>query len=327
MQTFKTAIVVVLLLGVCYGAYVALNAPEPTLPDSLKDWNDEALALDVDNGSSVEIPQLAQTPTPGGLDSLAPPSVSPPTPAASAPTTSLSLPDTLASSANGKTPEVLTPPTLGGSTSSSSAAPKGNELPNLPDLPDLGNTKEGDSVPLAGTDNGPPIPSLGNTDLPGNADAPGITMPLLPGQGDAGSIASSNSFPSLPGSSSTESVPGGAKMISSKSSAKTALPFAQAKEQALKLANDSKLREALAMLSPYFNHLEVTEEEHTDLLICWMPWPLKSSTRAGIYSRTSTSSRLEIHQRALPTNIAFHLRRSTVSIVWVIHASCWPVPS
>lgn len=42
MQTIKTGVVVALLLAVCYGAFVALNAPEPNLPDELLsefDWN------------------------------------------------------------------------------------------------------------------------------------------------------------------------------------------------------------------------------------------------------------------------------------------------
>ncbi len=46
----------------------------------------------------------------------------------------------------------------------------------------------------------------------------------------------------------------------------TSQPFSVARDQALKLAGDGKLREALAMMSPYFNHIEVTHQEHLDLV-------------------------------------------------------------
>ena len=49
MQTIKTGVVVALLLAVCYGAFVALNAPEPNLPDELLsefDWNPDDAALE-----------------------------------------------------------------------------------------------------------------------------------------------------------------------------------------------------------------------------------------------------------------------------------------
>ena len=49
MQTIKTGVVVALLLAVCYGAFVALNAPEPALPDELLsefDWSPEEAGLE-----------------------------------------------------------------------------------------------------------------------------------------------------------------------------------------------------------------------------------------------------------------------------------------
>ena len=38
MQTIKTLVVVALLLTVCYGAYVAMNAPDVEVPEDLKEW-------------------------------------------------------------------------------------------------------------------------------------------------------------------------------------------------------------------------------------------------------------------------------------------------
>ncbi|MEM8732954.1 MAG: L,D-transpeptidase family protein [Planctomycetota bacterium] len=63
MQTIKTAVVFALLLAVCYGAFVALNAPEPDLPDSFADWQNsdagleslDELDLGIDIGSMDDV--------------------------------------------------------------------------------------------------------------------------------------------------------------------------------------------------------------------------------------------------------------------------------
>ena len=56
MQTIKTFVVVGLLLAVCYGAFVALNAPEVNIPEELEQWaqstNERAL-------QEFEIPTLS----------------------------------------------------------------------------------------------------------------------------------------------------------------------------------------------------------------------------------------------------------------------------
>lgn len=285
MQTIKTAVVVVLLLGVCYGAYVALNAPEPTLPETLQDWNEDAMALNVENGAAVDIPQLSQTPAPDALDSLAPPAVTPPAPVGPTPP-SLTLPGNPPSlsggptSSSGKSPDILTPPApLAGKPGSNMKQGLGNDVPGLPDLA-LPSSKEGDSVPLPGL----PEPSLPSTPAsfastpsasgssdPGFPPAPslaGLDKPAddLPPAGDLGTT------PGLLGNSENSGVTlgsnalGGAQASNSKSPAKTAQPFAVAREQTLKLANEGKLREALAMMSPYFNHIELTHDEHVDLV-------------------------------------------------------------
>lgn len=70
MQTIKTGVVVALLMAVCYGAFVALNAPEPKLPDELLsefDWNPDDAALeglmDIEMPSSDSLANLdIQTP-------------------------------------------------------------------------------------------------------------------------------------------------------------------------------------------------------------------------------------------------------------------------
>lgn len=298
MQTIKTAVVVVLLLGVCYGAYVALNAPEPTLPDTLQDWNEDALALDVENGAAVDIPQLSQTPSPDALDSLAPPTMVPPAPAGPTPPTTpgLSLPKAppnFSSNSSGTTPAVLVPPPLNKSNGSDSQKGLGNDIPDLPNLAlpsEAGSVKEGDSIPLpmlsepSSTLSTPAAlastPKLGNdvaSNAASNADPAFPSMPSLsgldsePAAPEASTTGASPTSPGLLASSGNNGLPtpanglGITKPENTKSLGSTAQPFSLAREQALKLANDGKLREALAMMSPYFNHIELTHQEHLDL--------------------------------------------------------------
>ncbi len=62
MQTIKTAVVVVLLLAVCYGAIVALNAPDPKLPPELEQWAEQGeldLSMDPSAMVAVEMPKPA----------------------------------------------------------------------------------------------------------------------------------------------------------------------------------------------------------------------------------------------------------------------------
>ncbi len=293
MQTIKTAVVVVLLLGVCYGAYVALNAPEPTLPDTLQDWNEDALALDVENGAAVDIPQLSQTPPPDALDSLAPTTVPPPavkspavtspsvTSPATAASTKPSVPSLSLPQAPSTTPTVLVPPPLTKESSADNQSALGNDVPGIPNLAlpsDSGSDKEGDSVPLPNLiepqSTLPPTPaSLASTpnigsDSGSDADPVFPSMPSLSGldnapaaQPDVAASGASSNNGVLTGTS----IDSGAKLSNPKSPGSTAQPFSMAREQALKLANEGKLRDALALLSPYFNHLELTHQEHVDL--------------------------------------------------------------
>lgn len=272
MQTIKTAVVVVLLLGVCYGAYVALNAPEPTLPETLQDWNEDALALNVENGAAVDIPQLSQSPAPDALDSLSPPAVTPPAPAG--PTTpTLSLANTpLSLNANpAKTPETVIPPApkIMGADSKNGL---GNDLPNL----SAASAKEGDAVPLPdfpepGTSL-PALPSSLATTPSNSGDSALPPMPSLPSfdEPSATPTNTAGAFPTSPNlltsANAASSTGTGITKPETKPSGGTAQPFATAREQAIKLADEGKLREALAMMSPYFGHIELTHQEHLDLV-------------------------------------------------------------
>lgn len=56
MQTIKTFVVVGLLLAVCYGAFVALNAPEVSIPEELEQW---AQSTSEKTLQEFEIPSLS----------------------------------------------------------------------------------------------------------------------------------------------------------------------------------------------------------------------------------------------------------------------------
>ena len=61
MQTLKTSVVVTFMLVVLYGAYVALNAPQPMIPDELQKLTDVE-SVDIDMG--IDIPALEPPPAP-----------------------------------------------------------------------------------------------------------------------------------------------------------------------------------------------------------------------------------------------------------------------
>ncbi len=330
MQTIKTAVVVVLLLGVCYGAYVALNAPEPTLPETLQDWNEDAMALQVENGAAVDIPQLSQTPAPDALDSLAPPAVTPPAPAGPTPP-GLSLPNSALSlnSNPAKTPDIVgPPPPKPAGTDKKNGL--GNDVPNLPELA-LPTAKEGDSVPLPDLPEPgaslPSFPSLAGA--PGSAGSAAPPMPTLPGQNESlGTPSSTDNFPASPGlltDAKPSSMSGTGVTKPENKSGSTAQPFATAREQALKLADEGKLREALAMMSPYFDHIELTHQEHLDLMDL-----LDALAGEVIYSRRHFLENKFIvspvtRSRALRTSIASRLKCWPISIAWAIRKLFWLV--
>ena len=61
MSSVKNAIVVVLLLGVSYGAFQVINAPDPTI-------SDEVEALDIQIGPRIDDAGLADSPPPAQMD-------------------------------------------------------------------------------------------------------------------------------------------------------------------------------------------------------------------------------------------------------------------
>jgi lipoprotein-anchoring transpeptidase ErfK/SrfK len=305
VQTIKTAIVVVLLLGVCYGAYVALNAPEPALPPELglEDWSGDApdVVMDASGSLVVDIPQLG---APGVADGgvFTPPNFA----AATLPTLTPAAPSLSASPAPGGLagvdgPSVALPPLGGGPNIE---LPK-MELPTLemprsdaPGAPSafaVGDAAGAPSVPLF-----PGLPAADGVAMPAAAGAaagvPG-TFVSAPSSRSGGEALAAPDFPapdfSLPGESgsplgspadgSAGATTASANREAAVAGAQAALaatapgnatsavplpkqPFAVARQQALKLAGEGKLREALVEMSLFYNSPEITHEEHLDLM-------------------------------------------------------------
>lgn len=242
MQTVKTGVVVVLLLAVCYGAFVALNAPEPELPPELKEWAAEdgefETLVDIDMGTS-----------PTSLPTVALPSVSLPTASTSdvsqageslqpklLPVPGINQPESLSVTNSANLPNSL--PVTGSDTKSgikheaeslveslASESKSSTEFPSIP----LAAESTGTTSMAKQPDSDQPFKVAGNVVQAG---------PLLPTNG-------------LPATQGTEN----------------RLPaFKQTRESALKLAADGKLAEALATISKHYSDPELTSEEHADML-------------------------------------------------------------
>lgn len=211
MQTIKTGVVVALLLAVCYGAFVALNAPDPELPDSIKEWasgeadieqlmqsndfgsTDSSVAIlpsELISGMDSGTPEIPSIPsqytnqgTPGG--SLQTPGLTGSLPAQGSPTPSLSLPS-MPSPGQQNSATIPAGPTLTSTPSLGSQVPSFPALdsPALPDQtnPALENSLAGvgDSMPMPNV-NIPPAPSSTSTPPSSNQGStlqlPGLQLP------------------------------------------------------------------------------------------------------------------------------------------------------
>ncbi len=285
MQTIKTGVVVALLLAVCYGAFVALNAPEPNLPDELLsefDWSPEEAGLE--NLTSVEMPASAVEPgVSSGLSSFDSSNLNLPTlpevsnattrPMESSGATGLNPPQGAPSNAklaNSALPSLPALPELATEKSNSFGESNGGSLPALPGA---GGT------PPAGTEwiaaDGPAVSLVsgaGSELASANAVGPGSNAPTQPsGAATPGQLvsqtraapsaaATAGQLPLLDEASGTTSAP-----VDSQPEQPT-LPFPTARQQAIQLAESGKLRDALQILTRYYDSPELTTEQHGDLV-------------------------------------------------------------
>ena len=164
----------------------------------------------------------------------------------------------------------LDSPKLGGAENSPSASTEFGLPPEL----------EGSSVPLPSASSSSTFTST----VPKSADPNPLTLPGFPGL-DAGAADASRSQSgtlATPVSTSNSAIQGDLQAaarseIANKNeppkteasrpgSGKPNQPFKTAREEALKLAGEGKLREALAKMSAYYNHIDLTREEELDLI-------------------------------------------------------------
>ncbi|RMF43978.1 MAG: LysM peptidoglycan-binding domain-containing protein [Planctomycetota bacterium] len=278
MQTIKTGLVIALLLAVCYGAFVALNAPDPDLPESVSEWVTDEQSLDdlvdIDIGADVETSLGSAVPMSAEelMASLNQPTAPPPA-AGTAPQSvgvGGDLPAwpgeesaTLPTAPSIDVPSIEAPALDSGDASSMNNA--------LPDPSEIEAAVQGTDTELATSiEPFPPLPGE-SAGLETSGDAGGDSMDLVSAIPVAAVRPAREPEPSLspPPSDLAENPAqptGGASPASSWNANATAQPFIATRNQALAAANSGKLREALAMLSPYYGSPELNHEETADLL-------------------------------------------------------------
>ncbi len=280
MQTIKTGLVIALLLAVCYGAFVALNAPDPDLPDSVSEWvtDDQDLddLVDVDIGADVQ----------SSLESAVP--LSPEELMASLNQPAAPASDTPAPQGVGVggelpqwpgeettefpiTPSIDVPPLEVPSLDSSDASSlnEGSPAPTSPGAEEAGTESEVASsiVPF------PPLPGESPQATSLTASGSGSkdsTAPVSAIPAGAVRRAGDGNLPVAPASSTSLVAPahaeGHAPNAAAWNTTGTVQPFAVTRTAAIRAAEAGKLREALAMLSPYYGSPELNHEETADLL-------------------------------------------------------------
>jgi LysM repeat protein len=272
VQNLKTGVVVALLLAVCYGAFKALNAPEPDLPPELAEWVAEEPDLDsfVDD---IQVP--TQTAQPKLESELGlPVSV----PSIATPPTGLPVLTNPESNPNSRT--------LGGQTSAlpltSGPAIDGPSIkvPSSTDVSKSEETSESlvpDSFPTAKPSDLTPSPNtstLNPTDNNSN-QFPSIPLPQGSSQPSTSFISTENQnlpingLPLLDDKSLISSTKPDSKELTGQEASPEQVvlePFAIGREKALKLANEGKLKESLVSLTKYYRSPEISRKEYEDLL-------------------------------------------------------------
>ena len=268
MQTIKTAVVVVLLLFVLYGGYIALNHREPELNPALQGLVDP----DVFN-ADVDLPEPNYAPPSSSSASRATPGSLPSAPNGSTPSNAF---EAFAKNPN---PSFSAPPPLSlpspGTPQPSPSSSNPTLDPQLPEIPSLELPKS--QLPLEPPSLGTPVGSL----LP-KSSSPNLDPNVKPAAGTKSNEIPVLDLPSLHGDARTMSDATRLRNPDANSQSPTAelgnnpaarMPasasgksFSNAKRMALEQANAGKLKEALATLSVFYNAQDLTYEQQTDLI-------------------------------------------------------------
>lgn len=295
MQTIKTAVVVVLLLFVLYGGYVALNGENTELQTSLVNLvSPDELVADVSGpagfqpavGSASNAPnadpfaKFASTPLPTFSPPSPPPIANPAVASgdnsaelASPPTIPAipsSGPPTIPSLPNLSSPSSLLPtlaPSLRGNDASANV-----EAPRTNPVDKEQGSKEAPGFGLA-VPNAPALPT--NTPLANSATTASNELGLLPKtiNGSNPSAIPPLDLPTLHGGADNLKDATTERSLESTTSTEPSIPstamgksYENAKQLAMDQADEGKLREALATLSVFYNAAELTTDQRNDLL-------------------------------------------------------------
>lgn len=283
MQTIKTFVVVGLLLAVCYGAIVALNAPDVSIPEELEQW---ANSTNGDALRDFEIPVLTMP------EPFATPNITSELP--KFPSSASDAITQLPSLNSSALPEgqLLNDAESGRESFSSQqsfpieqSASSGATLTSVPEtLPRDGFANSSKENPygspmgeIAENMEGPSIPFSPDIRLDDSAineliSAAGefsSTSPQdfkdLPPQDFGDSHASSTEEPEI-GKLASKSAPNSHNSNAPRTHSTALQPFSVAREQALEMAGQGKMAEALDLMSEYYESAELGYAEHTDLV-------------------------------------------------------------
>jgi lipoprotein-anchoring transpeptidase ErfK/SrfK len=269
VQTIKTAVVVVLLLVVLYGAYIAINGASTDLPPELQAMLDSEANLDVEVSAPGSSPFSATTSSDSfsggfagnaGLKPSAAPSFAGPAPSFGAPVS------TNSASSNGSLapPQLTTLPSIKPLELTPPQPPKTIDTASDSTAPFGLNTKSNPAKPPVEPNSPPsfamPVKTIANDNLLADSAPPSI-----------GSDTPPSTTP--PADTSLEAVQPSKSTLTGRS-------YETAKQTALEQINRGEMKEALATLSVFYGSPELSEAQTRDLIDL-----LDSLAGETIYSR------------------------------------------
>ncbi len=304
MQTIKTFVVVTLLIAVCYGAFVALNAPNVSIPEELEQWASSRTEKELSEFEipSLNFPEPASPPVEAtqasgnstfnggfaGFSQAAPsnqeslpqfPAFEPSRPTVDPQATQLTPPSStlLASPDASNGLPALAPPNTNNGTDlgPQGVPPSGAMLTSVPSsVPSDSN--QGPSIPFNPNQTDPNL-LLNDSDIDDLISAGGPVsensqldqngLPSLVQSDLPKNNSLDNSFGGQSAASSPEQTSSLPKLDGLDSEpTKTLAPFSVARAEALANAQAGRLAVSLETLSQYYESPELSYAEHTDLV-------------------------------------------------------------
>ena len=274
MQTIKTAIVVVLLLFVLYGGYVAMNGTDSQLKPALRDLisfdqtmpdvsGPSPITASTSGNKSNSFDMFNSSPSKGFASNANVPSFANPHNSELA-VPPISFPSPINSAL--QPAPLLIPPTA-------NPAPGSAEFPALPPIANLQPLNSNSTFPANSNDKFPP--SLSESSIPISTNTPsfGLNVPVskltpefpttlpvpLPSTKPLPALDLSSELAATSPLSSSDLSSSSIKSSASKS-------YENAKDLAMEQIDRGNLKDALATLSVFYNASEITTEQRQDLL-------------------------------------------------------------